>query len=687
MSKLVILCVDDEQTILESLEIELHKALDHNYRIELAESGEDALALIKELQENGYEIAVVVADYLMPNMRGSELLERIHTHSPRTLSIMLTGQAGIDAIGYAVNYANLYRYIAKPWQAEELRLAVKEAVYTYKQEKMLAEENAKLQRLDELKNEFLSNISHELRTPLNSIIGFSNILYKQIFTDLSEDEREMLSTVVQNSRRLESLVNDILDFSRLKNKNIEPKLKLVNIQNVIRTVLSMHKSLLTHNLLKLINAVPNNIPLVFADENRTQQVLYNLIGNAIKFTEQGHVEISAEVVQRNIVYELENPFDPAALEPVTLENVDESEFSYLYLAITVSDTGIGIPADKISRIFESFEQIDGSSTRLYDGTGLGLSLTKQLIHLQNGEIFVKSVVDKGSQFTFILPIVDKPEREKPKRSLSREKVFIDEGQTRGGIDKKSELYDDQKTPAFKILIIDDNPASRQVLAKYLYSQEYVISSATSGIEALTLLDKGLEPDLILLDVMMPHMNGYEVTMKIREKWSVNELPILLISVKDQVSDVVTGLEIGANDYITKPVTQGELLARITTHLTLKSLEAENRLTANIFQSSQVGIMITDAHVRIIKVNQTYLDVFGYTAKEILGRNPSIINSGKHERSFYQALWDTVLAKGYWSGEIINCCKNGELWKGILSISAIKDKHNKTTHYTGFFINK
>jgi PAS domain S-box-containing protein len=676
MSKLVILCVDDEQTILESLEIELHKALDHNYRIELAESGEDALALIKELQENGYEIAVVVADYLMPNMRGSELLERIHTHSPRTLSIMLTGQAGIDAIGYAVNYANLYRYIAKPWQAEELRLAVKEAVYTYKQEKMLAEENAKLQRLDELKNEFLSNISHELRTPLNSIIGFSNILYKQIFTDLSEDEREMLSTVVQNSRRLESLVNDILDFSRLKNKNIEPKLKRVNIQNVIRTVLSMHKSLLTHNLLKLINAVPNNIPLVFADENRTQQVLYNLIGNAIKFTEQGHVEISAEVVQRNIVYELENPFDPAALEPVTLENVDESEFSYLYLAITVSDTGIGIPADKISRIFESFEQIDGSSTRLYDGTGLGLSLTKQLIHLQNGEIFVKSVVDKGSQFTFILPIVDKPEREKPKRSLSREKVFIDEGQTRGGIDKKSELYDDQKTPAFKILIIDDNPASRQVLAKYLYSQEYVISSATSGIEALTLLDKGLEPDLILLDVMMPHMNGYEVTMKIREKWSVNELPILLISVKDQVSDVVTGLEIGANDYITKPVTQGELLARITTNLTLKSLEAENRLTANIFQSSQVGIMITDAHVRIIKVNQTYLDVFGYTAKEILGRNPSIINSGKHDRSFYQALWDTVLAKGYWSGEIINCCKNGELWNGLVSISAIKDKHNK-----------
>ncbi len=686
MSKLVILCVDDEKTILESLEIELHKALGNDYRIELAESGEDALALIKELQEDRYEIAVVVADYLMPNMRGSELLERIHTRSPRTLSIMLTGQAGIDAIGYAVNYANLYRYITKPWQAEELRLAVKEAVYTYKQEKMLAEENAKLQRLDELKNEFLSNISHELRTPLNSIIGFSNILYKQIFTDLSEDEREMLSTVVQNSHRLESLVNDILDFSRLKNKNIEPKLKLINMPYIIRTVLSMHKSLLTHNMLKLINAVPTNLPLVFADENRTQQVLYNLIGNAIKFTKQGHVEISAEVVQRNIEYEIENPYNPAALEPVTLENIDESEFgtSYLYLAITVSDTGIGIPADKISRIFESFEQIDGSSTRQYEGTGLGLSLSKQLIHLQNGEIFVKSVIDKGSQFTFILPLADKSEIEKSKHSL-RERVFLEEDQTREVINKKLEFDDAQ--PVFKILIVDDNPASRQLMAKYLSSQEYAISTATSGIEALSMLDKGLEPDLILLDIMMPQMSGYEVTMKIREKWSVNELPILLISVKNQVSDVVTGLEIGANDYITKPITQNELLARITTHLTLKSLEAENRLTANIFQSSQVGIMITDAHVRIIKVNQTYLDTFGYTAKEIWGRNPSIINSGKHERSFYKALWDTVLTKGYWSGEMFNCCKNGELWSGLVSISAIKDKHNKTTHYTGFFINK
>jgi two-component system sensor histidine kinase ChiS len=439
-------------------------------------------------------------------------------------------------------------------------------------------------------------------------------------------------------------------------------------------------------MLKLINALPTNLPLVFADENRTQQVLYNLIGNAIKFTKQGHVKISAEVVQRNIEYEIENPYNPAALEPVTLENIEESEFgtSYLYLAITVSDTGIGIPADKISRIFESFEQIDGSSTRLYEGTGLGLSLSKQLIHLQNGEIFVKSVIDKGSQFTFILPLADKSKIEKSKHSL-REKVFLEEDQTREVINKKLEIDDAQ--PVFKILIVDDNPASRQLMAKYLSSPEYAISTATSGIEALSMLDKGLEPDLILLDIMMPQMSGYEVTMKIREKWSVNELPILLISVKNQVSDVVTGLEIGANDYITKPITQNELLARITTHLTLKSLEAENRLTANIFQSSQVGIMITDAHVRIIKVNQTYLDTFGYTAKEILGRNPSIINSGKHERSFYKTLWDTVLTKGYWSGEIINCCKNGELWKGILSISAIKDKHNKTTHYTGFFINK
>ena len=684
LSKPVILCVDDESIILTSLKIELKKVFGNDYYIELAESGEEALALIDELQENGYEIAVVIADYFMPNMNGDELLERIHVNSPQIVKIILTGQININTVSHAVNNTKLYRYITKPWHTEKLRLTIREAVYCYLQEKILAEEHAKLKQLDNLKNEFLSNISHELRTPLNSIIGFSNVLYEQLYGELSETYIDMLSTIVQSGHKLENLVSDILDFSRLKRNNIEPKLKPLNMSDLIRTVLSMHQTLLAPKRLKLINTVPHDLPLVLADENRTQQVLYNLIGNAIKFTDNGCIEISAEVVQRNIEREMTMFFNPA-----TLKKVKDSELETIsgkfYLAITVSDTGIGIPTAKIERIFESFEQVDGSTTRRYEGTGLGLSLTRQLLLLQHGEIFVKSTLGSGSQFTFILPIAAATS----KSSLSNKAEFILNSKTLAINNNELVLHDVPKTipPPFQILIVNDEPTILQLLIRYLSSPKYIITTATNGIEALRKLEEGLEPDLILLDVMLPQMSGYEVTLKIREKWRVDELPIVLLSMRNQVSDLADGLEIGANDYIVKPVTKKELLARITTHLTLKSLETENRLIAKVFQSTRVGIVITDTYVRIVKVNQAYISMFGYTTTEIFGRNPSVISSGQHDSEFYQALWDAILTTGYWHGEIVNRCKNGEFWSGELTISAIKDKRDKVTHYVGYFIEK
>jgi PAS domain S-box-containing protein len=685
MSKPVILCVDDESIILTSLKIELKKVFGNDYYIELAESGKEALALIDELQENGYEIAVVIADYFMPNMNGDELLERIHVNSPQIVKIILTGQINVNTVSHAVkNNTKLYRYITKPWQTEKLRLTIREAVYCYLQEKILAEEHAKLKQLDNLKNEFLSNISHELRTPLNSIIGFSSVLYEQLYSELSETYLDMLSTIVQSGHKLESLVSDILDFSRLKRNNIEPKLKPLNMSDLIRTVLSMQQTLLAPKRLKLINTVPHNLPLVLADENRTQQVLYNLIGNAIKFTEHGYVKVSAEIVQRNIEREMTMFFNPAALKKVKDSEL-ETISGKLYLAVTVSDTGIGIPTTKIDRIFESFEQVDGSTTRRYEGTGLGLSLIRQLLLLQHGEIFVKSTLSSGSQFTFILPLAAATS----KSSLSSGPEFIDDSKTLAINNNELVLHDVPKTipPPFQILIVDDEPTILQILISYLSSPKYIITTATNGIEALRKLEDGLEPDLILLDVMLPQMSGYEVTLKIREKWRVDELPIVLLSMRNQVSDLVDGLGIGANDYIVKPVTKKELLARITTHLTLKSLEAENRLIAKVFQSTQVGIVITDTYVRIVKVNQAYISMFGYTTAEIFGRNPSIISSGQHDSEFYQALWDVILTTGYWHGEIVNRCKNGEFWNGELTISAIKDKRDKVTHYVGYFIER
>ncbi|MEN8218266.1 MAG: response regulator [Pseudomonadota bacterium] len=655
MSKPVILCVDDEQTVLDSLEIELHKALGNDYRIEFADSGEDALALIEELLEKSYEIAVVIADYLMPNIKGDELLKRIHARLPKTLNIMLTGQANLEAVADTINYAKLYGYITKPWQAEDLRRTVKDALYSYRQEKMLAEQNAKLQHLDNLKNELIANVSHELRTPLNGILGLSEFLSDQ--TGLSKKHRELISILVQSAHRLNNTVNDLLDFSKLKRKNIDLKLKPVNMQKMSGILLSLHETQLDDKNLKLINAVPDNLSLAWADENRVQQILHHLIGNAIKFTQRGSIEVSAEVVNRNIDREIKTPLDPKVLEKVEYPKLG-TVASDFYVAITVSDTGIGIPADKFDRLFKSFEQLDGSSTRRYEGTGLGLNLTKQLLELQNGAIFVESTVGTGSRFTFILPVADATVNKDAQKATPT-------------------------LPPFKILIVDDDPLTLQLFVMYLSSPEYAITTATSGLEALAKLEEGLKPDLILLDVIMPVMNGYDLTLKIRETWSANELPVLLVSAKSEVSNVVSGLEIGANDYIRKPVNKKELLARITTHLTRGRLDTENSLAAMVFQSSHVGIVITDAHVNIIKVNQAFLDLFGCRVEEVLGQNPSIVASGEHGRSFFQTMWNTILTNGCWYGKITNSCKDGKTCPCWLSVSAVKDKHNKLTHYIGF----
>lgn len=671
MSKPIVLCVDDKQTVLKSLKIEIQKALGNEYRIELAESGKEALVLIEELQKQAKELVLVIADYLMPNMTGDELLERIHALSPTTINIMLTGEADIEAISHAVNYAKLYRYITKPWQTEELRLTVKEAIYSYRQEKMLAEQNAKLQRLDKLKDELIANVSHELRTPLNGILGSSEYLYEQLKNELSEKHTELLSIIVQSGRRLNNIVNNMLDFSRLKGKNIEPKLKAVNMQEMTRIVLSLHG----HKNQKLINAIPDNLPLARADENRVQQILYHLISNAIKFTERGSIEVSAEVVRRNIEREIKTPLDPNVLKTVKFSKSDTTH--NLYVAITVSDTGIGIPADKIESIFESFEQVDGSINRRYEGTGLGLCLSKQLLELQGGKIFVESTEGSGSRFTFILPIASAHKVDTPLRNDS-------DSETATALDvNEAKRSEKTSTPAIKILIVDDDPLTLQLFVTYLSSPEYAVTTAKSGPEALAKLEDGFKPDLILLDVIMPRMTGYEVTMKIRETWPANELPVLLISAQSEVSDVVAGLEIGANDYITKPVNGKELLARITTHLTLKRLDAENSIAALVFKSSHIGIVITDANVNIIKANQAYLDLFGYTIEEILGRNPSIVSSGQHDESFYQSMWDALLTKGYWYGKMVDRRKDGKIWTSWLSISAIKDKHDKVSHYVGF----
>lgn len=432
----------------------------------------------------------------------------------------------------------------------------------------LKDKNDELQELDRLKDEFLANTSHELRTPLNGIIGIAESLVDGVTGRLPEETNKNLSIIISSGRRLANLVNDILDFSKLKYKDIELQINLVGMREIVDVVIYLFQPLIVDKKVQLINSISADVPLVTADENRLQQIFYNLIGNAIKFTEFGIIEITAKVIVSN---DISNPE-----EQDSLTNRLQLLMTKSQLQITVSDTGIGIPSDKLDRIFESFEQVDGSTARLYGGTGLGLAITKKLVELHGGKITVQSQVGMGSQFSFTLPVAaNQTERYQkvftpnnvPKNNFNISDNAVTSVENLTKINPDLTIKNNQ----FNILIVDDEPINIQVLVNHLALHNYSMTQATSGAEALAIISNGFKPDLVLLDIMMPRMTGYEVCYKIREKFLPSEVPIVLLTGKNQVSDLVEGFNAGANDYLTKPFNKNELLARIKTHIQLAKL--------------------------------------------------------------------------------------------------------------------
>ncbi|MEG3844496.1 ATP-binding protein, partial [Microcoleus sp. herbarium14] len=419
----------------------------------------------------------------------------------------------------------------------------------------LETKNTELQRLDQLKDEFLANTSHELRTPLNGIIGIAESLIDGATGQLPDSTNFNLGLISSSGKRLSSLINDILDFSQLKHKTIELQIKSVALREIVSVIITLSQPLVGKKNLQLINSVAPELPAIAADENRLQQILYNLIGNAIKFTESGTVAISAELVTGN------------EQSPLNSQ-----------LAITISDTGIGISEAQLERIFESFEQADGSTAREYGGTGLGLAVAKQLVELHKGKISVSSTVGIGSQFIFTLPVSEsqpefssiQPRLTDGSRILITPEFAPQSSLINSQVLDKSDSLESEK---IKILVVDDEPINIQVIINNLCLENYAITQASNGLEALNLIESGFKPDLILLDVMMPQMTGYEVCREVRKKYSPLEMPILMLTAKNQTTDLVEAFNLEANDYVTKPFIKKELLARINTQIRLAKLNA------------------------------------------------------------------------------------------------------------------
>jgi|GEM_PF-2534304 len=420
-----------------------------------------------------------------------------------------------------------------------LSMGLAERLLAARHEKELLQRTAieNLEKSNELKDEFLSNTSHELRTPLNGIVGIAESLIDGAAGPLAGDVCDNLQMVISSGKRLTNLVNDVLDFSHLKSGQLVLKKNAVNLQQVTSMVLAVLAPLANRKQppIELRNQVPDNLPFVKADEDRLQQILHNLIGNAIKFTESGFVSVDA---------------------------VREGE----YIRVCIQDSGIGISPEKHEEIFESFRQGDASISRNYGGAGLGLSLSRQLVDLHGGRIWLESTLGNGSQFFFTLPLAE--EGTQPAEHSVTRPSFV------STILESNEVPQDSLRASvgagdFRILAVDDEPMNLKILKNQLTSNGYHVITANNGPEALEILASNAPPDLVLLDVMMPRMSGYEVCRKIRsDYYDVSTLPVIMLTAKNQASDLVEGLESGANDYLTKPFIKAELLARIRAHIQL-----------------------------------------------------------------------------------------------------------------------
>ncbi|CAM2006284.1 ATP-binding response regulator [Acanthopleuribacter pedis] len=550
-----ILVVDDEPD-LEVLFRQMFRKETRNkiFSFTFVYNGRQALDKLDE--DDQFDL--VLSDIRMPDMDGLTLLSKIRQRFPLLATVMVTAYGDMVNIRKAMN-GGAFDFISKPIQYADLKATIQKTLkYVHELRDLhrhrLEEERARermvteLRKVNDLKDAFLANTSHELRTPLNGIIGLVESLLRGSGGDFSSEARRNLQVVLYSGQRLAQLINDLLDFSRLRKNELSLYLKPISPFALVDLVLSIMEPLVGDRDLSLVNELPKGIAAVRVDEYRIQQVLINLIGNAVKFSEQGRVTVSAMV---------------------------EDD----WMRISVSDQGPGIPEERQADIFEPFQQGDGSAQRDFGGTGLGLSISRDIVTKHGGEIGLRSKLGEGSQFWFKVPLAGEDAQplegfeialSKPVDLVGAPEEFMESADPAVSTAPVGETLNRRlaglQTDNYQILAVDDDAVNLQVLEQHLAG--FQVTKVSRGAEAVELIEDGNMFDLVLLDVMMPQMSGIEVCQRIREVYGPHELPVLLITAKNQVADLVAGLEAGANDYLTKPISATELIARVHTHLQL-----------------------------------------------------------------------------------------------------------------------
>ncbi|WP_246079572.1 ATP-binding protein [Paenibacillus piri] len=405
----------------------------------------------------------------------------------------------------------------------------------------------KLQETNKQKDEFLANTSHELRNPLHGILNISQAVLEREKHSLNAKSVKDLEMAITVGRRMSFMLNDLLDMMRLRQSSIRLQLRSLSIQTIVTGIIDMLRFMTEGKSIRLTNLVPGNFPPVTADENRLIQIVFNLLHNAVKYTNEGEVSIRAEVKDGQAI-------------------------------IVTTDTGIGMDELTMRRVFEPYEQASPDTTATGGGFGLGLSICKQLVELHGGTLQVDSAPGQGSSFAFTLQLSDCADPQLETDAYTAASAAYTEAALTASSDRLDPAYDLQSvfvTDRPRIMAVDDDPMNLTVLENILSLERYDVTVVTNAKDALSMLDLK-DWDLIISDAMMPHMSGYELTRAIRSRFSTLELPILLLTARSQPEDIENGFLSGANDYVTKPVDAMELRSRVRS-LTEMKKSARDRL--------------------------------------------------------------------------------------------------------------
>ena len=429
-----------------------------------------------------------------------------------------------------------------------------------RQQIALTQANEKLTELDQMKTNFLSTVSHELRTPLTSVIGFARIMQKKFDSVLypalvdNEDKKVMKAIrqvmdntgiIVEEGERLTSLINNVLDLAKMEAGRVDWNIINLNIEEIIDRGIASTSSLFAVKPVLMVKKISENLPLCLGDHDRLIQVVINLISNAIKFTDEGSVTLTAVL------------------------GADE-------LIVSVIDSGTGIKAEDQALVFEKFKQVGDTMTDKPQGTGLGLPICKEIIEHLGGRIWVESKIGIGSTFSFSLPLSNK--LQKPSNSfISGEQRYknilltnegeevsyiwqTDSAQLEQAIKNSLETANLQQEPSLPdILVIDDNLNIRQFLHQELSAANYIVREASSGAEGLAMIETK-KPDLIILDVKMPHLNGFEVAVRLHTNPTTLHIPVILHTITE---DQALGEQLGIDCYLNKPVQDSVLLDAVS----------------------------------------------------------------------------------------------------------------------------